>query len=108
MLPACRLELMISSLSSIEFNFQLPVDFRFNVLFPHNISVLYQNSMEISWFSLTMHASPFTKDLAQIPACLCCSSRFGAGAHVHSQKKIKDTQTKLEACEVFAFRCVLT
>jgi hypothetical protein len=30
------------------FNFQLPVDFGFNVCFPHNVSVLNHNSMETS------------------------------------------------------------
>ncbi len=62
MLPACRLEPMISTLSSIGFNFQLPVDFRFNVCFHHAFSVLHHNSMETIWFSLTMHESPFTEE----------------------------------------------
>jgi hypothetical protein len=62
MLPACRLKLMISSLTSIYFKFHLPVDFGFNVIFPHNFSVLHHNSMEISWFSFTMHESPFTEE----------------------------------------------
>ncbi len=57
-----NLEPMISTVSFIDFNFQLHVDFGFNVCFPHNSSVLHRNSMDTSWFSLTMHESPFTEE----------------------------------------------
>ena len=87
-LPACRLELMLSSLSSIDFNFQLPVDFEFNVFLSFSFPVLHHNSMETSWFSLMMleTQSPFleeksmqsTRNLVPIPLCLCCSSRASA------------------------------
>ena len=62
MLPTCRLEPMVSCLSLIDFNFQLPIDFGSNACFPHNFLVLHHNSMETSWFSLTMHESPFTQE----------------------------------------------
>jgi hypothetical protein len=45
------------SLSSIGFNFQLRVDFGFNVCFPHDVLVLHHYAMVTSWFSLTMHES---------------------------------------------------
>ncbi len=41
MLPACRLELMVHSTSSIGFNFQLHAGFGCDGLFPHNFSVLH-------------------------------------------------------------------
>ncbi len=68
---ACRLEFMICSLSSISFNFYLPVDFGFFVLFPHIFSVLYHYRIETSWFSPMMHESPFTEEK-------CIQSSFDA------------------------------
>jgi hypothetical protein len=50
--------------------------------------------------------NPF--NLAQIPVCPCCSSRFCAGVHLHSKKIPQNTLTKLRVFEVFAFKCVLT
>ncbi len=88
MLPACRQELMINSLSSTGFNFHLPVDFGFIVLLPHNFSVLHQNRM-------VMHENPVTEaktmqyslDTSVSDALQVVSSRFGAGAHLCSKNK---------------------
>jgi hypothetical protein len=55
MLPTRRLELMINSSSLICFIFHLIVLFGFNFLFPHILSVVQHNSIEKSWFPLTIH-----------------------------------------------------
>jgi hypothetical protein len=76
MLPACRLKLMMNSLSSIDFNFQLPIDFGFNVLFPQNISVQHHIHVHTSWFALTMHESPFTSKKSMQSSLDTCVSMF--------------------------------
>ncbi len=67
MLSARRLELMISSLSWIDFNFQSSA-LGFNTRFPRNFSVLHHNSMETSWLSLTKHESLFTEEKSMQPS----------------------------------------
>ena len=57
---------MINSVSLIGFNFQLSIDFGFDVLFPHNFSVLHQNHIETSWFSLKIHEIPFAEEKSML------------------------------------------
>jgi hypothetical protein len=108
MLPECRLEPMISTVSLIDFNFQLHEDFGCNVCFPHNFSVLHRNSMETSWFSLTMHENPFTEERSMQSSSDTSVSMLllnFAQERICALKKIlKNTLTKLGAFEVFAFR----
>jgi hypothetical protein len=57
---ACmQIETRDNSLSSIDFDFQLPLDFGFDVLFPRNFSVLHRIHVDKNWLALTMHESPF-------------------------------------------------
>jgi hypothetical protein len=58
----CRLQNIICHSSSLDFDFQIPVDIGLNVLFPHILSVLHHNSIETSWFSLVIHWSPLTEE----------------------------------------------
>jgi hypothetical protein len=50
--------------SSLVFDFHIPVDFGLNVLFPHIFSVLHRNSVETCWFSLVMYESPLTEEIS--------------------------------------------
>ncbi len=50
--------------SSLAFDFHIPIDFGLNVLFPHIFSVLHRNSVETCWFSLVMHESPLTEEIS--------------------------------------------
>ncbi len=61
-LSVYRLQFMIYLLSSLGFDFHIPVDFGFNVLFPHIFAVLHRNSVETSWFSLVIHEIPLTEE----------------------------------------------
>jgi hypothetical protein len=62
-------------LSSIGFNFQLRVDFGFNVLFPHIFTVMHHNSMKQAVSHLRCIGAHSRKrnpcNLAQIPVCPC-------------------------------------
>jgi hypothetical protein len=55
---------MIYHLSSLGFDFHIPIDFGLNVLFPHIFSVLHRYDVETCWFSLVMHVSPLTEDIS--------------------------------------------
>ena len=55
---------MIYNVSSLGFEFHIPIDFGLNVLFPHIFSVLHRNSVETCWFSLVMHESPLTEEIS--------------------------------------------
>ena len=92
MLSACRLQFMIYHLSSLGFDFHVPIDFGFNVLFPHIFSVLHCNSVETSWFSLVIHGSPLTEEKS-MPSSLdtrisMLSPPVSRRAHLRSQKKL--------------------
>jgi hypothetical protein len=54
---------MIYHVSSLGFDFHIPVDFGLNLLFPHIFSVLHRNSEETCWFSFVMHESLFTEEI---------------------------------------------
>jgi hypothetical protein len=55
---------MISHVSSLGFDFHIPVDFGLNVLFPHIFSALHRYSKETCWFSLVMHESLLTEEIS--------------------------------------------
>ena len=55
---------MIYHMSSLAFDFHIPIDFGLNVLFPHIFSGLHRNSVETCWFSLVMHESPLTEEIS--------------------------------------------
>ena len=86
-----RLQFMIYHVSSLGFDFHIPVDFGLNVLFPHNFSVLPRNSIETSWFSLVIHESPLTEEKS-MPSSLdtrisMLTPPVSRRAHLRSQKK---------------------
>ncbi len=55
---------MIYHVSSLGFEFHIPVDFGLNLLFPHIFSVLHRNSEETCWFSLVMLEGPLTEEIS--------------------------------------------
>ena len=58
------LEFMIYHVSSLGFDFYIPIDFGLNVLFPHIFSALHRYSIETCWFSLVMHESLLTEEIS--------------------------------------------
>jgi len=55
---------MIYDVSSLGFDFHIPIDFGLNVLFPHIFSVLHRSNIETCWFSLVMHESLLTEEIS--------------------------------------------
>ena len=55
---------MIYHVSSLGFDFYIPIDFGLNVLFPHIFSVLHRSNVETCWFSLVMHVNPLTEEIS--------------------------------------------
>ncbi len=53
---------MKTHLSSLGIDFHVSVDFRFNVSFPHIFLALHPNSIETSWFSLSIHKDQLTEE----------------------------------------------
>ena len=106
-LSVYRLQIMIYFLSSLDFDFHIPVDFGLNVLFPHISSVLHWNSMETSWFSLVIHESPLTEEKSMQSSLDTHISMFpppvSRRAHFALPKK---PCTQIKAFEVFAFRWI--
>ena len=103
---------MIYHVSSLGFDFHIPIDFGLNVLFPHIFSVLHRYNVETCWFSLVMHVSPLTEEISMISSL---DSRISMllppiwlRAHLRSQKKLENTLAQIRAFEVFGFRCIVT
>ena len=102
---------MISHVSSLAFDFHIPVDFASNVLFPHIFSVLHCNSVETCWFSLVKHESPLTEEISMQSSL---DSRISmllppvlAQSAFALPKKNQDTFAQIRSFEVFGFRCVV-
>ncbi len=55
---------MIYDVSSLGFDFHIPIDFGLNVLFPHIFSVLHCSNVETCWFSLVMHVNPLKEEIS--------------------------------------------
>ncbi len=103
---------MISHVSSLAFDFHIPVDFGLNVLFPHIFSVLRRYSIETCWFSLVMHESLLMEEISMQSSL---DSRISmllppvlAQSAFALPKKNQDTLTQIRSFEVFGFRCVVT
>ncbi len=103
---------MIYHVSSLGFDFHIPVDFGLNVLFPHIFSALHCNSIETCWFSLVIHESPLTEEISMqssfdsrismlLPPVLA-QSAFAL------PKKNENTLAQIRLFEVFGFRCIVT
>jgi hypothetical protein len=104
---------MIYHSSSLGFDFHIPIDFEFNVLFPLIFSVLHCNSIETSWFLLMMHDSPLTEEKSMQSGLDTRISMFHPPVSAQSasalpKKYIKILEPKLKRFELFGFRCSLT
>ena len=103
---------MIYHVSSLGFDFHIPVDFGLNVLFPHIFSVLRRYSIETCWFSLVMHESPLTEEISMQSSL---DSRISmllppvlAQSAFALPKKNQNPFAQIKAFEVFGFRCIVT
>ncbi len=103
---------MISNVSSLFFDFHIPVDFGLNVVFPHIFSVLHRNSVEICWFSLVMHESPLTEEISMQSSLDSRISMFLPPVLAKSAfalpKKNQNPLAQINAFEVFGFRHIVT
>jgi hypothetical protein len=103
---------MISLVSSLAFDFHIPVDFGLNVLFPHIFSALHRYSIETCWFSLVMHESLLMEEISMQSSL---NSRISmllppvlAQSAFALPKQNQDTLTQIRSFEFFGFRCVVT
>jgi len=103
---------MIYHVSSLGFDFHIPIDFGLNVLFPHIFSVLHRSNIETCWFSLVMHVNPLTEEISMQSSL---DSRISmllppvlAQSAFALQKKNQNPLAQIKAFEVFGFRRIVT
>ncbi len=103
---------MIYHVSSLVFDFYIPIDFGLNLLFPHIFSVLHRSNVETCWFSLVMHVNPLTEEVSMQSSL---DSRISmllppvlAQSAFALPKQNQNPLAQIKAFEVFGFRRIVT